>query len=453
MQIIPLESLIIEDRQRTTIAPGPLAELARSILERGLLQPPVVRPIGTTYRLIAGERRVRAIQSLYKNNQTYSCNGQTIPINQLPVLFIDELTSADLIEAEFDENVRRVDLDWADKTRALAAIYESRKAQNPKQTVVETARELVNKGISTSSRAAPKNIIKNLENNIAQARIVKEHLNDPKIAKARTAGEAYQLILKKEQDKLLAELTRRQSTSQTTKSNIDIRNGDAFNILPKLDTDKYDLILSDPPYGISVSQAGFRKRTPHQHNYKDDEKTAQSLYELILTEGFRITRARANLFLFTDIKHWDYLQQLSANMGWTPWRTPVLWQKSEAEGLAPWGSQGFRRTYDIIFYATKGQRGLLSSPVDILTYKRVARNERIHAAEKPIELLQKLIECSTLPGDLIIDPCCGSGSTLLAARNTQRAALGIELDIDYYNMALSNLNPSPELLEEPELDI
>jgi len=97
----------------------------------------------------------------------------------------------------------------------------------------------------------------------------------------------------------------------------------------------------------------------------------------------------------------------------------------------------------MLFWATKGQRGLISSPVDVLDESRVSRAERTHAAEKPVELLRSLIECSTLPGDFVLDPCCGSGSTLVAARNAKRTGLGIELDETFYNTAMSNLHKEP----------
>ena len=130
---------------------------------------------------------------------------------------------------------------------------------------------------------------------------------------------------------------------------------------------------------------------------------------------------------------------MAGRVGWVPFRTPIIWQKSLSEGMAPWQGKGFRRTYEVIFWATKGQRGLLTSPVDILTYNRVPDNERTHAAEKPLDLLKRLVECSTLPGDFILDPCMGSGSTLVAARDTKRTGLGIEIDETFFNTAMTRV--------------
>ena len=60
---------------------------------------------------------------------------------------------------------------------------------------------------------------------------------------------------------------------------------------------------------------------------------------------------------------------------------------------------------------------------------------KIHPAQKPVKLLEHLIQTFTDPGDVVIDPCCGSGSTLRAARNLGRNAFGFEIDRNFYQRA------------------
>ena len=139
-------------------------------------------------------------------------------------------------------------------------------------------------------------------------------------------------------------------------------------------------------------------------------------------------------------------------MGWKPFPRPVIWGKSDSEGLAPWGGAGFRITTEYIFFASKGQRGLHSSPIDYLRFNRKPRKERLHAAEKPVELLSELIKCSTLPGDFVLDPCCGSGSTLIAVRETKRIGLGLEKDEDFVNMALANVYSAMSIKQEEPVE-
>lgn len=64
---------------------------------------------------------------------------------------------------------------------------------------------------------------------------------------------------------------------------------------------------------------------------------------------------------------------------------------------------------------------------------------KIHPAQKPVKVLKKLIETFTDPGDVVIDPCCGSGSTLRAAHELGRSAYGFEIDRNFYNEAKNKM--------------
>ena len=65
----------------------------------------------------------------------------------------------------------------------------------------------------------------------------------------------------------------------------------------------------------------------------------------------------------------------------------------------------------------------------------------LHVAQKPVRLLQALIELTTLPGHIVLDPFCGSGSTLVAARNAGRSYIGFDVDEDFVRIARERLTP------------
>lgn len=439
MKIVPFNSVVVQNRQRTKINTAPLNELKESILTRGLLQPPVCFPFGDgKYLLVAGERRYRAVELIHKEEKFFDCDGVTIATDEIPILLTTLETDVQRREAELDENIIRVELDWKDKAKALAEIHAIRVRENPSQTYQATGEELARRGGVDAAQSSDR-----LRHKVREAVLIAEHLDDPTIANARDANEAHTLILKKEEERVNAILAARRIAALPSKPDIELRHGDLLEILPLLEATTFDLIIADPPYGIGASSGGFRSRTVHHHNYEDDVATARLLAKTILIEGFRVAKNRANLFLFTDIKHWEWLQTLSAQVGWTPFRRPLIWGKSDSEGLAPWGTSGPRITTEFIFFATKGEKGLLASPTDYLRVNRVPRHERIHAAEKPVELIRRLLECSTIPGDNVLDPCCGSGSALVAARELQRRALGIEKDETFFNTAMSNVHGGP----------
>lgn len=64
---------------------------------------------------------------------------------------------------------------------------------------------------------------------------------------------------------------------------------------------------------------------------------------------------------------------------------------------------------------------------------------KIHPTQKPVKLLEKLIKTFTDEGDVVIDPCCGSGSTLRACLNLNRSCYGFEIKKDFYNRAKNEM--------------
>ena len=430
----------IRNRQRKRIEPGPLNELKNSIVSKGLAHAPVVAydeneaPV-----LIVGERRFAAMCAAHKEQMPFFFDGQPVPSGMIPTVTIHEsVSAADIFELELDENRYRVNLTWQEESEALATLHRMRLALNPKQTEVDTARELLTKGPVFGAVNE-----RRVQQKIAESILIQRNIDNPAVAKARNAAEAYSIAAKNMEELALGRIKalRLRSAAQSAPL-VDIRCADLTVALPQMEAGLFDLICADPPYGVDVGSGGFRSRTVHHHNYKDDMATARAVGSTILLEGFRVCKPRANLFMFNSVDNWDWFRQTCANMGWDYFPRPVIWGKSDSEGLAPWGGGGFRITTEYIFYATKGQRRLISSPIDYLRENRVARDERVYGAEKPTALLRKLIECSTLPGDYVLDPCCGSGTTIVAAQESKRRALGLEQDQNAVYTALAKLGRS-----------
>jgi len=384
--------------------------------------------------LVAGERRLRALDAIAEAGITFTYNKEQFSPGTLPVVLLSEaLNDIQRAEIELAENVVRLELPWQDRVAALAYIHNMRKALSPNQSIADTVRAIAAERGSELTGPGGGTAESTLQQAIRRATIINEHLSNPEIAKARNATEAFNIIVTNEQRAFEAELIRRGQRKVVT---IEVRHGSLLEILPKLEPSTFDTILADPPYGIGVDTGGFRQRTVVHHNYSDDPDTARGILACILNEGFRICKPRANLFIFCDIDLFGWLKESSARAGWDPFRTPITWVKSDSEGMAPWGREGFRRTTEWIFFARKGQKGLIHSPVDVLRHNRVARDEREYGPEKPVALIKELLAASTLPGDFVLDPCCGSGSTLVAAKELNMKALGIEQDQKAYNLSL-----------------
>ena len=76
-----------------------------------------------------------------------------------------------------------------------------------------------------------------------------------------------------------------------------------------------------------------------------------------------------------------------------------------------------------------------------MEWKKDTRTPKVHPTQKPISILENLIEIFTDKGDVVIDPCAGSGTTLLAAANCGRRAYGFEIKKDFYKSATTIIMP------------
>lgn len=93
--------------------------------------------------------------------------------------------------------------------------------------------------------------------------------------------------------------------------------------------------------------------------------------------------------------------------------------------------------YALLFYRDKlpkfNNKGKMV--FNCMDWPRDTKSEKLHPTQKPVELLERLIEIFTDEGDVVIDPCAGSGSTLIAAENKNRKAYGFEIKRDFHRKA------------------
>lgn len=85
-----------------------------------------------------------------------------------------------------------------------------------------------------------------------------------------------------------------------------------------------------------------------------------------------------------------------------------------------------------------------------MQWERDTTSPKLHPTQKPVKLLEKLIEIFTDEGDVIIDPCCGSGSTLIASRNLKRKSYGFEIEKEFYKKAYAWINANETTEEKAE---
>ncbi len=430
MNNIPITSLVIPpNRQRRTFDPKKLQELAESIMSKGLLHPPVVRFDGEIYTLVAGERRTRAIQSLATIDVGVSCNGESFPPGFLPITLLADLDPYSIKEAELEENTVRDDLTWADKAQAISDLDALRRERALEVGLPHTFRDTASE--LSGHEAQGSEITK-----VTDAVIVSRHLHDPDVAGAKTQKDALKIIKKKAEAahrEVLAANFDLASTPHT------LAHASAFEYAKDLPSAFFDVILTDPPYGIDAD--GFGSMAGEAHAYEDTADYGLSCYKLVAEEGYRVAKDKAHCYVFLDPRHWHLISFEFAVAGWNVWPTPLIWNKGN--GMLPKPEHGPRRTYEMILFATKGDRKVLKVAPDVITCPLVI--ERDHGAQKPVLLYTELLSRSALPGNTCLDLFAGSGTIFPAANKLKVVATACEISEKYHNLALSRIDSTEDL--------
>ena len=224
---------------------------------------------------------------------------------------------------------------------------------------------------------------------------------------------------------------------QYTNKQVCAFNANCFDVLPKISDSSIDLIVTDPPYGVGMQKVAVRA---YQHKQFAD--TQQGLYTRAIPHFYRILTDGSHLYLFCSLKFLDEIKKLLTDAGFDVRELPLIWKKRRPTYAPNW-EYTMSSQYETFVFAKKTISGVarkLNKPVsDMFEYTREKAQERVHLTQKPIDLMKRLISLSSFPGDLVLDPFSGSGSTLIAAALLERRAVGVELDADIFKIAVGRM--------------
>jgi DNA modification methylase len=223
----------------------------------------------------------------------------------------------------------------------------------------------------------------------------------------------------------------------------EIHLADARDLLPTLDKESVDLVVTDPPYGVEW-QSGLRAQSFEQ--LAGDGADERGGVREILEECVRLVGQHRHLYVFGPS---DVLDGLKVGE-----RVELLWDKG-ANGAgdlsAPWAPAHEPITFAVSQHRHAGKTGTASLAARLRkgsvlrAQKRTGRTVR-HPTEKPVDLLQDLIESSSRAGELVLDPCAGIGSTGVAAVLRGRRTLLVEIHEEYARVAVERVREAERLL-------
>ena len=449
MEVIALDRVVV-DPNRFRREFKEVESLAESIKQVGLIQPIV---LDADDNLIAGERRYRA--------------HRLLGLGEIKFVRMVDLTPKQTALVELEENIRRLPLTWQEECMAVAKLHQlyveerglptrgtkgilnsvigwrvtdtadllGRSAGKTAQDI-ELGKTLLSEGAgATSSIPLPETHESKSPVDLAYAKI---KADGRAIYDLPTKDAAFK-VMKSQQD-LAQRVVMAQAlhtiakvTGETPDLVKDILNhglklGDCLEGMKKLTDGEVDLIVTDPPWGISFDDHDLRQGA-HGEVDVDGVDNVEFLVPIV-KECYRVLNENGHLYMFFAFKHYQRLYDMMIETGFKVDRVPLIWWKHTAFNQNP--GINYTHDYEAILFAKKGNRRLQEFSHSILDVTPVSTALKIHPTEKPLDVLKPLIKASTIEGELVMDPFGGSGSTLRAAKSTKRRYLGWELSEKHY---------------------
>jgi len=434
LHVIPADDIVVKtNRQRRELDQSKLLELAGSIAQNGLIHPLVVRLADDEYTLVAGERRLKALEHLWFLGQEVTCGERIIPEGHAPCLFLGDIDPVDAEEIELEENIRREDLSWKERADAVSRLADLRTRQAAANGKSAPSAEAIAEEVAGDGKGQT-------ITNIRQDIILGRALSNPKTAEviknATSRQEAFKLLKRHEESERHAALGAALGPTFSSSLHV-LQREDCLRAMPELPAASFDVILTDPPYGIGADD--FKDsggKASGGHFYDDSYESWAKLIPPFASHSFRLAKSEAHLYAFCDVERFAELKQHLAAAGWKVFRTPLIWYNPGAV-RAPWPEHGPQRKWQMILYAMKGSRNVTRLYGDVLTYP--SDPNLGHPAQKPVDLYCDLLRRSIRPGDAVLDPFAGSGTIFPAAHALKCRATGIEADEAAYGVAAKRL--------------
>lgn len=216
--------------------------------------------------------------------------------------------------------------------------------------------------------------------------------------------------------------------------------GDALDVLPDLDTESVDLVVTDPPYGVE-----WRSNRGRFAAIANDGAADRDAIRTVIAECVRVVGQQRHLYVIGPV---DVLDGLKVSES-----TEIVWDKT-LNGLgavmAPWGPSHERISFTTSKHRHGGETGGVALPVrmrkgTVLRFARPTGRKVRHPTEKPVALLRELIESSSRQGETVLDPFAGVGSTGVAAILAGRRTVLIEIDPNYARQAVDRVRRAEQV--------
>ena len=219
---------------------------------------------------------------------------------------------------------------------------------------------------------------------------------------------------------------------------------DCLEGMKQIPDNSIDLAVTDPPYNTGMQGNNSKQWLSHFFNDKFSPEIYKKLAEDVSSELFRVLKQDKAIYIFINWKSLSVWIESLEKAGFKV-KNVIIWDKV-VHGL---NYQNYAYTYEMIIFAVKGRffphnkNGIDEFYRDIWHIRRNLNNEsekiEHHETQKAIEVVKLPLKHASKPGDIILDPFMGSGTTAIVCKMLDRHFIGFETIKEYCDIANNRL--------------
>lgn len=218
-------------------------------------------------------------------------------------------------------------------------------------------------------------------------------------------------------------------------NNYHLIQGDCLKVLPMLEKESVDLIVTSPPYE-DIASAGYSGKTKDILFFK----LYSEFLDIFFNEIFRVLKSTGQFFFNVKSKtqnktlrtpHWiEFLESFQQ----FDFKSYIIWKYA---GSFDSSKNRFHLDYEIIYHLSKTSNIYLNvdcgfeDPLSSFWYIPHYINERLHPTQMPELVVDRMINTSSKKESVVLDPFLGSGTTVKVAQDLNRSCIGIEINHEY----------------------
>ena len=383
-----------------------LEELAESIKEQGLIHEVTVRPSNKSgfFEVVSGRKRVAASRLA------------GLPSVRAQVRTLDEIEGKIL---NIHENLRRSNLPWWEQSALIKTLHELRQKEHGQAATGRPSKTEEKKGWSMRDTATELGAaLGAVSESILLADAVSQDPTLRNVSDRRTALRMVRSAAKRPEAELF------QGAPADFDTNI-VYCGDSGKVLKTFEDASFDACITDPPWV----------------RFKDAKFVRDSATMPVFREIYRVLKPDSFLYLFCGLDDYNDYRAFLPDIGFHVAKAPLIWHKTGPQmsrGVARWE---YGRNFEFMLHAAKGNPSMSRSQQkgSIFACEVLPSRSMVHPNEKPVKLIEEIIEDCTAAGGIILDPFAGSGSHLHAAKNIGRRYVGIERDAEIHSKIIERL--------------